>query len=292
MGKVINIQRFCVDDGPGIRTTVFLSGCNMKCLWCHNPESWRVSGMMFYYPEKCISCGRCAKICSCHRIIDGVHIYDRTHCVNCGKCQEIGCGALQLSTKELTAQEVIDTVMKDQKFYITSGGGVTFSGGEPMVQFSFLKELLVLAKQNSLHICLETAGYADTEKYLEILDFIDLFLFDYKMTDEEQHIHYTGVSNRTILHNLDVLAGLGKKIVLRCIVIPTVNDQEAHLEAIGRLAEKYDSILAVNLEPYHTMGNSKRNNLGIPATLPEIQAPSEDKIQSILSRIKTRKVCL
>lgn len=289
MGKIINIQRFCVDDGPGIRTTVFLSGCGMRCLWCHNPESWKLSGEMFYYPEKCVACGRCTAICHCHSIRGGIHVYDRASCISCGKCQSIGCGALELSVKEYNAEEVIEQVLKDQKYYKESGGGVTFSGGEPMVQFEFLGELLKLAKASGLHVCLETSGYAETEKYLIIKEYVDIFLFDYKLTNEEMHRKYTGVSNKLILKNLDELANMETQIRLRCIIIPTINDTNEHFEAIGKIADKYDNIIAVDLETYHNLGNSKLLHLG-KEKIQDIPIPSEEEKRNYLRKIKTKKI--
>ena len=289
MGKVMNIQRFCVDDGPGIRTTVFLSGCPLKCLWCHNPESWKINGKLFYYPEKCVSCGKCTLICDCHSIVDGKHQLDRSKCISCGKCVATGCNALEMSAKDYSVQEVMDIVLKDQRYYENSKGGVTFSGGEPMVQFEFLKELMKQSKENGLHVCLETCGYAPTEKYLEISKYVDLFLYDYKMTDEKTHIQYTGVSNQLILENLKALNDTGDQIVLRCIIVPGVNDNEEHFDAIGHLADQYDGIIEVDVEPYHDLGNSKRERLGEEKVLIDIKPVDKQEKERYLSRIKTKK---
>jgi len=291
MGKIFNIQRFCVDDGPGIRTVVFLSGCPLKCQWCHNPESWNVNGSLFYYPEKCVSCGQCAAICSCHTFEDGVHKIDRSKCTLCGKCAEIGCGALKLSVKDYTAQEAMDVVLKDKRFYDGSGGGVTFSGGEPLLQYDFLVDMMKIAKENGLHVCLETCGFYDTEKLLALTEYVDIFLYDYKMTDEQKHLEYTGVSNKLILKNLEALNDAGAKIVLRCVLIPTVNDNDEHFEAIGRIADKYDGITAVNIEPYHELGNSKRAGIGKDATFEDIEIPNKEVVKSYLDRIHTKKPC-
>lgn len=289
MGKVMNIQRFCVDDGPGIRTTVFLSGCPLKCLWCHNPESWKINGKLFYYPEKCVSCGKCTLICDCHSIVDGKHQLERSKCISCGKCVATGCNAFEMSAKDYSVQEVMDIVLKDQRYYENSKGGVTFSGGEPMVQFEFLKELMKQSKKNGLHVCLETCGYAPTEKYLEISKYVDLFLYDYKMTDEKTHIQYTGVSNQLILENLKVLNDTGAQIVLRCIIVPGVNDNEEHFDAIGHLADQYDGIIEVDVEPYHDMGNSKRERLGEKTVLTGIVPVDKQEKERYIREIKTKK---
>ncbi len=291
MGKIFNIQRFCVDDGPGIRTTVFFSGCPLKCLWCHNPESWNINGNIFYYPSRCVSCGRCTKLCQCHTISDGKHVFDRTKCVTCGKCTKTDCGALEYTVKEYSAQEVIKEVQKDIKFFESSGGGLTVSGGEPMMQFYFLYELLSMAKESNIHTCIETSGFADTNKFEKISSLVDIFLYDYKMTDSVLHKKYTGVSNELIIKNLERLNELGAKIVLRCVIIPGINDDREHLEAIGKIADKMDSIYEVCIEPYHSMGNSKRANMDKAATLEEIQPPQKEDIERIIKIINTKKKC-
>ncbi len=289
MGKITNIQRFCIDDGPGIRTTVFLSGCPLKCLWCHNPETWSLNGTMFYYPDKCVSCGKCTNICKNHVIENGRHVFKRENCNACGKCLQTGCDALEYSVKDYSSEKVIDIVKEDAAFYKSSGGGVTLSGGEPMMQFQFLLDLVKKLKKEDIHICLETSGYAPTEKFLEIKDYIDLFLYDYKITNEKEHIKYTGVSNELILHNLSVLDKNGALVVLRCPIIPTINDNEEHLLQIGKLADKYDSIKEINLMPYHTLGNSKRLHIGKETVLDNIENVSRVKIREYADRIITKK---
>lgn len=292
MGMVMNIQRFCLDDGPGIRTTVFLSGCAMKCMWCHNPESWELKGKLLYYPEKCIACGRCAAICRCHIKKNGIHLWNSNECIACGRCSELSCGALQMSACEYSSKEVLDIVMRDQRYYSSSGGGVTFSGGEPMLQFDFLKEMLKSAKEKQLHVCLETSGFAPTEHYMEIMEYVDLFLYDYKMTDNELHKKYTGVSNKLILSNLEMLNRGGAKIILRCIIIPTINDNDEHFKAIGKLADMYEGIQSVHIEPYHDMGNSKRVHLGEPLVLQELKIADKKTKEEYLKKIITKKTCI
>lgn len=292
MGMVMNIQRFCVDDGPGIRTTVFLSGCPLTCLWCHNPESWKVNGKLLYYQEKCISCGKCTAICACHKIVDGKHILDREKCISCGKCTATKCQTLEMSVRKYTANEVIDIVKKDKRYFDSSGGGVTFSGGEPMVQFDFLKKLLKISKENGLHVCLETSGYAATERYLEIMKYVDIFLYDYKMTDNIAHARYTGVTNDLILKNLEILSNVGANIVLRCIIVPGINDNAEHFKTIGQIADKYDGITSINIEFYHDLGNSKRKHLGEEEVLKEIKIADKQQKECYIKAIKTGKKCI
>ena len=289
MGRVFNIQRLCVDDGPGIRTTVFLAGCPLHCAWCHNPEGMCSVGGVFYFEERCLTCGRCTEICPCHTIVDGVHKIDRESCTACGKCASLGCGALEVTTKEMSATEVIATVYRDERFYFHSGGGVTFSGGEPMYQFAFLKELLEEAKAKGLHTALETSGFARWEQYLEILPLVDLFLYDFKHSDPEAHERYTGVPLAPVLDNLERLNAHGASIVLRCIIVPELNDTDSHFDAIGRLAERLDGVREVHLEPYHELGLSKRERLGIPFEKSQFRTATTEEKATYIQRVSTTK---
>lgn len=291
MGKIFNIQHFCIDDGPGIRTTVFMSGCPMHCIWCHNPESAHINGDIFYYRQKCILCGRCAQLCNCHVIDGDKHIFNRANCTLCGKCCEIGCGALEMSAREYSLPELMTEVMKDRRFYDESGGGITFSGGEPMLQFDFLYEVLKEIKKEDLHVCLETAGYAPTENFERISKYVDTFLYDYKLSSEDDYEKYTGVSSKLILTNLDFLDRIGADIILRCTIIPGINDNDNHFAQIRKIAEKYDSISSVNLQGYHDMGNSKRMSLGKTPTMENISEVSSGNIKEYAARIASRKIC-
>ena len=292
MGKIFNIQRLCVDDGPGIRTTVFLGGCPLRCRWCHNPEGWCTEGEIFYFEERCVSCGRCAALCPAHTIEDGKHRYDRAQCKKCGACVGIGCGALENTTREMSAKEGIDVALRDVRYYHHSGGGITFSGGEPMLQFSFLKEMIALAKAAGLHIALETSGVAPFEHYLEILPDIDLFLYDLKLTDPEAHERYVGAPLTPILENLERLNAHGASIILRCIIVPGVNDTDAHFQAIGALADSLDGVREIHLEPYHEIYLSKRERLGSPLPEGEFRVASAEEKTGYPSRVPTRKPCI
>lgn len=281
-GTVFDIQKFSVHDGPGIRTTVFLKGCPLHCLWCHNPESWQAQPELLFSAEKCTGCGACAKECpnGCHSFRNGVHHLNRIRCTGCGACaKSCRTEALELCGRRETAEEVLAEVLRDRPFYENSGGGMTLSGGEPLAQFAFSLELLKQAKANGLHTCLETCGYAPRDHYLALLPFTDLFLFDVKTVDAEKHRSFTGQDNRLILDNLRALDNAGAALHLRCPLIPGMNDSEAELHGIGVLANSLAHVQEIEVEPYHPLGVSKAHRLGFADAF---TAPFTPKKQSDL----------
>lgn len=264
MGTVFAIQHYSIHDGPGIRTVVFLKGCNMRCEWCHNPESIAFDKEMMYIDHKCISCAACADVCpQVHRFKEGKHIIYRKACVACGKCTE-ACpsGALSVVGYNIDAKEIISKVLRDQRYYRTSGGGLTISGGEPSCQPSFVEAILTSAKENGVHTAIETNGYFEFDTIEPMLSEIDLFLFDYKATDCDVHCRTTGVGNKRVLTNLARLCAMHAQMILRCPIIPGVNDNDAHFEAIANLTRRYVNILGFELMPYHKLGMSKAAGMG------------------------------
>jgi len=285
-GAVFNIQRFCVQDGPGVRTAVFLKGCHLRCAWCHNPESHKRHPEIMYDPAKCIYCGACAAVCINHELMDGVHSYDRAACAGCGRCVDVCyAGAIELCGKEMTAEEVMKTVVRDKDFY-GMDGGMTVSGGEPLLQADFTLELAKLARENGINVCIETSGDADSEILMEIARYTDLFLYDIKLLDGEMHKKYTGISNARILKNLRMLDDMGARTILRCPIIPDVNLTEEHFSGIARLAESLKNVIEVQFEPYHPLGVSKSQRLGRESAYANPEFLPREKVETMARKVQ------
>lgn len=288
MGTIFNIQKFCINDGPGIRTTVFLKGCPLNCLWCHNPESKLTRQELYYDAAKCIGCGGCVAVCpnGCHSVAELGHGFDRNNCTVCGNCAEAcPAGAMELTGREASVEEILAEVEKDAVFYRNSGGGMTLSGGEPMLQFDFTLALLQEAKRRDLHTAMETCGYAPAEQYQAVAPYVDLFLFDYKLTDEALHRQYTGVSNQKILENLKMLDDLGAKTILRCPIIPGINDTEEHFAGIAATAEQLQNVQGIEFEPYHPLGAGKAALLGKEYALDGLSFPENEAVEAWIRQI-------
>lgn len=291
-GIVFNIQRYCSNDGPGIRTTVFLKGCPLSCLWCHNPESKSAILQIMYDATKCLKCTACVEACTqgCHSILNGIHLYDRRGCIGCGKCAAVCPGALDCVGKAMTAEEVLDIVERDKPFY-GKKGGMTISGGEPFFQFAFLIELLTEARKREIRVCLETCGETNVEYISETLPFVDFYLYDCKETNSELHARWTSVKNERILSNLKFLNDKRAKIILRCPIIPGCNDRHDHFQAIGTLTEKHPQILNVDVLPYHPLGASKSEHLGVDYKLKEVKFPAESQVETWIREIQQYSAC-
>ena len=262
-GKIFNIQRFSTSDGPGIRTVVFFKGCPLACDWCHNPESQSPLPEIFYKKDMCIGCGACVSACKedCHSFKERIHIFQRENCIYCANCVGVcSSNALKVCGEEKSAEEIIEEVLRDKPFYEESGGGMTLSGGEPLMQFDFALSLLKLAKENRLHTAIETSGFSD-RNILELTKYTDLWLYDIKLFPEDEHIKCTGVSNKNIFDNLCLLNGNGADIILRCPIIPDINMKDEHFEKIAGLANSLSGVSAIHLEPYHPLGISKAEQL-------------------------------
>ena len=245
---IFDIERNSYVDGPGIRTTVFFKGCNLRCAWCHNPESQSPKPQMMFYKNKCTGCGKCKE--KCPNALE--------KCELCGKCT-IYCphDAREICGKEYTVDEVMREILKDKVFYENSGGGVTFSGGECMLQIDFLEEILKVCKENGIHTAVDTAGHVPYEYFERILPYTNLFLYDVKCYDSEKHKKYTGVRNELILENLKKLLATGKSVWVRIPIIPTVNDTVEEIQRIKAYISSCGKPEMIELLPYHAMGEHK-----------------------------------
>ena len=288
-GIIFDVKQFSIHDGPGIRTTVFLKGCPLSCWWCHNPEGQAMKPELILRPERCIGCGACLEVCEHNAISqDGERIVtDRERCTACGDCVQVCYAeARELVGRAVTVAEVMDEIERDTAFYDQSGGGVTFSGGEPLAQPEFLRDLLRACQAQGLHTTLDTCGFAPWEALDDVRQYVDLFLYDLKLMDNARHRAFTGVSNRPILENLRRLSRTGHSIVLRVPVIPGINDDEENLRAMGAFAADLPHLERVDLLPYHRIGRDKYRRLGKPCPMPETEPPSEERMDEIAKIVK------
>lgn len=283
-GLITQIQRFSIHDGPGIRTTVFLKGCFLRCFWCHNPETWRHKPELQLFPNRCIACGKCFEVCpeGAHEMVDGQRIFHRERCKACGKCVETCYAeALVMAGEWKTPEEVLTEVLKDRVFYQQSGGGLTLSGGEPLMQLDFTRKVLQLAKQAKIHTAIETCGVNRWEDFESVLPWLDLVMMDIKVMDEERHKEATGVSNRNILANVKKLAEFEMPLIIRTPVIPGVNDTVQEIRAIAEYIAGLPNLLAYDLLPYHRLAEDKYRSLGLPYQAQGLQPPDKQTMQTL-----------
>jgi pyruvate formate lyase activating enzyme len=284
-GLIFNIQGYCIHDGPGIRTIVFFKGCPLRCVWCQNPESLLFRPEVFLHREKCTGCGRCVPVCQNNAITlyDGKSHTNRDLCKGLGKCAEI-CpnSARVLVGKWLTVEETFERIKKDKVFYDSSGGGVTLSGGEPLLQHEFAHDLLKICKNSGIHTAIETSGYAEWSIMRKVLEYCDLVLYDFKLIDPILHKKYTGVSNEIILENSKkICSEFSIPVWARIPIIPGYNDSYENLENTAKFISELPkgSITQVNLLPYHRLGEGKLDLLERPPL--SINPPSQEKISEI-----------
>lgn len=281
-GMIFNIQKYSIHDGPGIRTTVFLKGCPLSCIWCHNPESQSFEPEILFYGKRCIGCEECLKQCNRGALYakDGTMHYDREKCSLCRSCvKACYAKAREIAGELVDANYVMKQIEKDRVFYDESGGGVTFSGGEPLSQPGFLLELLERCKKNEIHTAVDTSGYANPDVVSKVSEYTDLFLYDLKFIDDEKHIKYTGVSNKLILENLKTVSRLGKKIFIRIPTIPGINDDDENIKLTADVIGSTPGVEQVNMLPYHNIAADKYRRLGRPGSLTDIKVPTAEEIE-------------
>lgn len=269
-GMIFDIEHGSFVDGPGIRTTVFFKGCNLKCAWCHNPESQSAKPQMMYYKDKCNGCGKCKEVC----------LYELTQCELCGKCV-LYCpqNARKISGKEYSTDEILEEIIQDKPFYDNSDGGVTFSGGECMLQLDFLSEILKKCKENGISTAIDTAGFVPFSSFEKIIPYTDVFLYDLKTTDNEIHKKYVGADNMLILDNLKKLLKTQKRIWVRMPIIPGVNDKKEDIEEATHFFEKYGIPEKIELLPYHSMGENKYRAIGKEPVI--FNVPDKEKMDEL-----------
>lgn len=288
-GVVFNIQKCSIHDGPGIRTTVFLKGCPLRCQWCANPESQNIEPEVVSFFARCIKCNKCMLVCPLDCISNNESRYEinKNVCTNCGMCADI-CFAesKQIIGKEMTPEEVLKEILKDKMYFANSKGGVTFSGGEPIIQPYFLAEITKKCHDNQISVAVETCGYGDYDLFSPALDYIDLIYFDLKHTDDEVHKKLTGLSNEIILENLKKINSHGMEIILRVAIIPGYNDQKENLLEVARIALKTHNVKAVELMPYHNLGESKYNSLGRNYELKDVKLPEHLELVECVDAMK------
>lgn len=298
-GNIFDIQRYTLHDGPGIRTEIFLQGCPLKCLWCHSPDSQSYTGQLAWFPVLCVGiakCGECLNACPRGALTNGEKKYskfvneeieivnlDRKLCDDCQLCTQV-CSpkALYFTAKKMSLKELMDIVEKDRIFYRRSNGGVTISGGEPMVQAEFATAIMKECKSRGIHTALDTSGCVEWEKYEQILNYVDLVLYDLKCMDAKQSVALIGMNNERILDNIQKIATAGVPLQIRVPVIPGINDSDTNLRATASFcASLGPSVHKVQLLPYHNLGISKYNRIGKKYQLSSINPPEKERMIDI-----------
>ncbi len=281
-GIVFNILRYTIDDGPGIRSTVFMKGCPLRCPWCANPESQKKQKEILHRKVSCLKCGRCQAKCPQHAITvgeDGAKI-DRSRCVACETCVMFCPNkALQTMGEEMTVAKVFKTVMKDTEYYESTGGGVTVSGGEPLAQPEFVAALCEKLQVNGIHTCIETTGYADRRSLNLVLPHLSLVYYDLKHMDSKEHERVVGVPNERILENFRYIASTGTELVVRIPYIPGFNDSDENMEATARFVADVLPGGEVHLLPYHNYGAGKYEALDRPYPMGDMERPPAEQLE-------------
>jgi len=283
-GIVFDIKKFSIHDGPGIRTTVFFKGCPLSCWWCHNPESQASEPELVFWESRCIRCGACLEVCAQGAISwDGdVVSTDRERCTLCGDCVQVCYAeAREIAGQEMTVAQVMTEIERDIPFYDESDGGVTFSGGEPLLQQNFLLALLRACKEKEIHTALDTCGSAPWKTLDDIREHVDLFLYDLKLMDDAKHRKFAGVSNKLILANLQALSLRGHDIILRVPIIPGINNDNENIRQIGTFAAALPHLNQVDILPYHHAAVEKYRRLKKVYGLPETRPPSDERMAKI-----------
>lgn len=282
LGLIFDVMRFSLHDGPGIRTTVFFKGCPLECWWCHNPEGISSELEVIYFADRCVRCGDCVAACPHHAITwDDRPVHNAQLCQKYGECAAVcPAEATQMAGRWVTVEQMMAEVARDQVFFDESGGGVTFSGGEPFLQSRFLEEALEACRARRIHTVVETCGVANRAALLRAAPNVDLFLYDLKLMDADKHRRYTGAGNETILDNLRALAETHRNIIVRMPVIPGINDDAQNATDLAQFL-KLAGIRRLDLLPYHEIGSDKYRRLNRAYQLEELRPPSSEQMQKL-----------
>jgi pyruvate formate lyase activating enzyme len=292
---IFNISRYAIHDGPGIRTTVFFKGCPLNCWWCHNPESKSPLPELAFRPNRCIHCGICAEKCPSQAIsmLEDEVATDHELCQLCFDCTEAcPADAREIVGRSMTIAEVMAEIKRDIPFYDESGGGVTFSGGEPLMQPAFLTELLDACGRLDLHRTVDTTGYAPKQIVLDVAKRADLILYDLKHMDPVMHLQYTGVGNEVILENLKALSCRDVPLRIRFPLIPGINDDRTNLERTAAFLQRLHRVCNIDILPYHDVATSKYQRFGYTYRLGQVPIPTADHLQDVAATLSSYGLCV
>ncbi|MGD9079201.1 MAG: glycyl-radical enzyme activating protein [Desulfobacterales bacterium] len=288
-GTIFDIKKYAIHDGPGIRSTVFFKGCPLACRWCHNPEGLTVASQRIYHQKRCIGCGECIQICPQKGLTQtaaGV-VSNPAKCNLCQTCADhCPSEAVEFVGRKVTVEEVIAEIEKDIAFYDESGGGITLSGGEPLMQPEFLLALLEACAELDLHRTLDTTGYSDRELLLQVAQKTDLFLYDLKLMDAVKHQAFTGVSNERILNNLKLLAKNGARIQVRVPIIPGINDDADNIDCTAAFVADLPGVEQIAILPFHNSARGKYGRLGMECLSSDIESPGDEHMKIIAGRLE------
>lgn len=283
-GCVFNIQRMAIDDGPGIRTVVFLKGCKLHCFWCHNPESWKLKPEIQYYPERCIGCRACEYVCpkNLHHFENNTHKFIREKCIACGACADVcPTNSLILAGEMMTVDEVVEEAKRDLPFFKRTNGGVTISGGEPLSQPDFTFAVLKRLKEDGVNTAVESSFYVKWNIIERIIKYVDFFLIDIKIGNNDKHRKVIGIPNELIIKNIRLLDETGAKYCIRTPIIPGVNDDKNSMREIYDIIKQLKNIEYIELMPYHSMGESKYTSLGLEKKFIGMNAPEKELLVTL-----------
>ncbi|MGI6367080.1 MAG: glycyl-radical enzyme activating protein [Anaerolineae bacterium] len=292
-GTITEVQRFSVHDGPGIRTTVFVKGCNLHCFWCHNPETHRLAPELELHPDRCIGCLACVAACErhCHEVTSEGKVFHREDCIACGACaRECFADALHLVGREVSVGEIMGDILADRAFYANSGGGVTISGGEPLLQPEFTAALLTACREEGIHAAIETAVQFPWERVAAVLPLVDLLMMDIKVMDEATHRRVTGVGNARILENARRIAASGKPMIVRTPVVPGVNDTSEAIGEIAAFVRGLPTLQYLDLLPFHPMAAGKYDSLGRAYEARNLPRPTSEHMEALAQRARAEGI--